>query len=145
MRKQGIINGKLMGALAGLGHTDRVVITDAGLPIPKECDLVIDLALINGIPSFLDTVKAVLNEIIVEKAVLFAPMKDANLAVYETLQEMIPKQEKELAGPDEFIEEVKKAKVVIRTAEFSPCCNMILYSASGVKEMCEPLEVSFER
>lgn len=142
MRKSGIINGKLMGALAGLGHTDRVVITDAGLPIPKECD-VVDLALIDGIPSFLDTVKAVLNEIIVEEAVLFAPMKNANPTVYETLQEMMPKQKKVLLDGEEFLEEVKKAKIVIRTAEFSPCCNMVLYSASGVREMCEQLEISF--
>lgn len=142
MRKGGIINGKLMGALAGLGHTDRVVITDAGLPIPKECD-VADLALVDGIPSFLDTVKAVLNEIIVEEAALFAPMKEANPVVYETLHEMMPKQKKVLLDGEDFIEEVRKAKIVIRTAEFSPCCNMVLYSASGVREMCEPLEVSF--
>ena len=142
MRKGGIINGKLMGALAGLGHTDCVVITDSGLPIPKECE-VVDLALVNGIPSFFDTLEAVLNEIIIEGAVIFAPMKDANPAVYEALCEMMPNQEKKLLDADDFIEEVKKAKIVIRTAEFSPCCNIILSSASGVKEMCEQYHVSF--
>lgn len=142
MRKSGIINGKLMGALAGLGHTDRIVITDAGLPIPKECE-VVDLALVNGIPSFLDTVKAVLNEIIVEEAAIFAPMKEANPTVYTTLNEMLSEQKKVLLNGDDFLAEVAKAKIVVRTAEFSPCCNMILYSASGVKEMCAPFEVSF--
>lgn len=142
MRKNGIVNGKLMGALAGLGHTDRVVITDAGLPIPKECE-VIDLALVNGIPSFLDTVKAVLNEIIVEEVTMFAPMKEANPQVFQTLNEMMPNQTKRLLDGNEFIEEVAKAKIVIRTAEFSPCCNMILYSASGVECMCKELDVSF--
>lgn len=142
MRKNGIINGKLMGVLAGLGHTDRVVITDAGLPIPKECE-VVDLALIDGIPSFMNTVKAVLNEIIVEEAAIFAPMKEANPTVYEELHKMMPNQKKELLDGDAFLEEVKKSKIVIRTAEFSPCCNIVLYSASGVKEMCGPLEVTF--
>ena len=137
MRKTGIINGRLMGALTSLGHTDRVVIADAGLPIPKECE-VIDLALVRGIPSFLDTVKAILNEIVVEKAALFAPMKEANLPMYETLH-----QEKERLESEAFLEEVKKAKIVVRTAEFAPCCNMILYSASGVEELCRPLDVSF--
>lgn len=143
MRKNGIVNGRLMGALAGLGHTDRVVICDAGLPIPKECE-VVDLALVNGIPSFLDTVKAVLNEIIVEEAAIFAPMEEANPTMFATLNEMLPKQKKVLLGNEAFNEEVRKAKIVVRTAEFAPCCNMILYSASGVKEMCEPFEVSFE-
>ena len=142
MRKTGIINGRLMGALTSLGHTDRVVIADAGLPIPKECE-VIDLALVRGIPSFLDTVKAILNEIVVEKAALFAPMKEANLPMYETLHQMLPNQEKERLESEAFLEEVKKAKIVVRTAEFAPCCNMILYSASGVEELCSPLDVSF--
>ncbi|HIX64394.1 MAG TPA: D-ribose pyranase [Candidatus Mediterraneibacter colneyensis] len=142
MKKSGIINRKLMGALAGLGHTDSIVITDAGLPIPRECE-VVDLALVNGIPGFSDTVKAVLNEIIVEEAVIFQPMQEANPRVYQELEQMMPKQKKRLLGGGEFIEEVRKAKIVVRTAEFSPCCNLILYSASGVKEMCEPLDVSF--
>lgn len=142
MRKKGIVNGKLMGALAGMGHTERIVITDAGLPIPKECD-VIDLALVDGIPSFLDTVKAVLNEAIFEKVAIFAPMQEANKPVFETLNSMLPNQEKKLLDGEAFIHEVSKAKIVIRTAEFSPCCNIILYSASGVKEICEPLDVSF--
>ena len=140
MRKCGIVNGKLMGALAGLGHTDSVVITDAGLPIPKECN-VVDLALIKGIPSFLDTVKAVLNEIIVEEVAIFAPMATANASMYGTLEQMLPKQKRKLLEGNEFIEEVKKAKIVIRTAEFAPCCNMIMYSASGVEEMCTNLDV----
>lgn len=142
MKKGGIINKKLMGALAGLGHTDSIVITDAGLPIPKECE-VIDLALVDGIPGFLDTVKAVLGEIIVEEAVIFKPMREANPEMYRTLDEMMPNQKKRLLDGDDFIGEVKKSKIVVRTAEFSPCCNMILYSASGVKEMCGKLDIVF--
>lgn len=140
MRKRGIINGKLMGVLAGLGHTDSIVISDAGLPIPKECDF-IDLALINGIPSFIDTVEAIINEIIVEKVSIFKPMQQANPSTYEQLTKIFVPQQKELLDAEQFIDEVKKAKLVIRTAEFSPCCNIILYSASGVKEMCESLDI----
>lgn len=141
MRKGGIINGRLMGALAGLGHTDAVVITDAGLPIPKECE-VVDLALVKGIPSFLDVLRAVLNEIVVERYVLFAPMEQANPAMYETVTGLLPMQQRELLGPEEFVEAVKSTKIVVRSAEFSPCCNMILYSASGVEELCKALDVS---
>lgn len=141
MKKNGIINPKLMGALAGLGHTDRIVICDAGLSIPKECDCVIDLTLVKGIPSFIDTIGAVLNEIIVEKIAIFGPMEQYNSSMYETLNSMLPKQEKVLMDQIDFAEEVKKAKVIVRTAEFAPCCNVILYSASGVEEMCAPLNV----
>ena len=142
MKKKGIINSKLMGALAGLGHTDSIVITDAGLPIPRECET-IDLALVDGVPGFLETVKAVLNEIIVEEAVIFKPMKEANPRMYDELEKIMPKQKKRLLEGEDFIEAVKNSKIVVRTAEFSPCCNTILYSASGGKEMCEQLDVSF--
>ncbi len=143
MKKSGIINKQLMGALASLGHTDSIVISDAGLPIPKECEIV-DLALVDGIPSFMDVLKAVLNEIIVERFVLFAPIKEANPAVCNAVCELLSRQEKDFMGAEDFIEEVKKAKIVVRSAEFSPCCNVVLYSASGVKEMCEKLDVSID-
>lgn len=143
MRKSGIINGKLMGVLAGLAHTDKIVIADAGFPIPNGPE-VIDLTLVQGIPAFMDVMKAVLNEIIIEKIVMFEPIAEANPEVYFSLDHMLEKQEKNLAGPEEFLKEASEAKAVIRTAEITPCCNVILYSASGVDKFSKPLEVTIE-
>ena len=67
MKKSGIINAELMKALTLARHGHMITICDAGFPIPKGEDI-IDLSLTAGIPSFFDTLKAVLNEIIVEKA-----------------------------------------------------------------------------
>lgn len=50
MRKSGLLNPALAGAVARLGHTDTFVIADCGLPIPHEVP-VIDLTLIFGIPT----------------------------------------------------------------------------------------------
>lgn len=141
MKKGGIINSRLMAAITGLGHTDAIVIADAGLPIPKECE-VVDLALVNGVPSFLQVLEAVLNELIVEKYALFAPIQEANPAMCSTVCNLMPKQEQAFLGPEAFIAEVKKAKIVVRSAEFSPCCNLILYSASGVPQLCEALTIT---
>jgi D-ribose pyranase len=58
VKKIGIINQPISAVIAGLGHTDTVVIADAGLPIPPEPQR-IDLALTEGIPTFLDAVKVV--------------------------------------------------------------------------------------
>lgn len=143
MKKRGVLNARLMGELAALGHTDSIVIADAGFPIPKGCNT-IDLALVKGIPSFLDVLKAVLNEIIVERYILFAPIVEANPDMYATVKDMLKNQKDDLCDPDAFLALAKEAKVIVRTAEFSPCCNMILYSASGVEELCRQLEVSFE-
>ncbi|HKZ27462.1 MAG TPA: RbsD/FucU domain-containing protein, partial [Rubrobacteraceae bacterium] len=43
MRRGGILNAQLAGALARLGHTDTLVVCDAGLPIPPGSE-VVDLA-----------------------------------------------------------------------------------------------------
>ena len=50
MKRSGIINGRLAGSLASLGHTDHVVVCDAGLPIPPGPE-VVDLALRFGVPQ----------------------------------------------------------------------------------------------
>lgn len=34
MKKHGILNSHLAKILADLGHTDKIVIADAGLPVP---------------------------------------------------------------------------------------------------------------
>ena len=143
MKKHGIINGKLMGILAGLGHTDKIVIADAGFPIPEGREIV-DLTLVKGIPTFMDVMKAVLNEVAIEKIMMFAPLTEANPTIYNKLNDTLAKQEKLLANPDEFLEEAKSARVVIRTAEITPCCNVILYSASGINELWEPLDVTID-
>jgi D-ribose pyranase len=54
MKKTGILNQPISAVMASLGHTDTVVIADAGLPIPNGPKR-IDLALAERIPSFLKT------------------------------------------------------------------------------------------
>ena len=123
MKKTGIINSQLMGALTSLGHTDRIAITDSGLPIPKECP-VIDLALVEGIPSFIDTVKAVLNEIIVEKIITFRPMEENNPTVYNQLMEMLPNQDKGSLDGEDFLNEARKDGLDGKTKKGIGLCDI---------------------
>lgn len=67
MKRRGIINAPLSGHLARLGHTDLVVLADAGLPLPPHVP-VVDLAIVFGLPSFVDVLDALLEEIVVEHA-----------------------------------------------------------------------------
>lgn len=130
MKKRGILHAQLMSELTSLRHNDSIAILDVGMSIPKGAT-VIDLALVKGIPSFIDTLKAVLNEIIVEKYGIFKPITEHNPEMYQYLNKMMPAQTEVLLAQEEFAEEIKKAKVVVRTAEFGSCCNIILYSTSG--------------
>ncbi|NSL62341.1 D-ribose pyranase, partial [Bacillus cereus] len=61
MKKIGIMNSEISTIISKLGHTDRIVICDAGLPIPDGVQR-IDVALKAGLPSFLDVLQVILAE-----------------------------------------------------------------------------------
>jgi D-ribose pyranase len=69
MKKGVLLNADISALISRLGHTDQVVIADAGLPIPAAT-LRIDLALTQGVPTFLQIVDVVTSEMQVEKAIL---------------------------------------------------------------------------
>ena len=122
MKKSGIINAKLAGALAGLGHTDQVVICDAGLPLPRGPE-VVDLAFRLGVPSFEVVLSALLEELVVEGATA-AEEVERNTRSHEYLTANLPD-----LGPvphEELKRMVAGAKLVVRTGEATPYSNVIL-------------------
>jgi len=125
MKKIGILNQPISSVIAGLGHTDTLVIADAGLPIPPETQR-IDLALTEGIPTFLDTVRAVLTEMHVEQAIVAEEMLDASPQVYKALKELLGDVPIETVTHLVFKERTRSARAVVRTGEFTPYANAIL-------------------
>ena len=125
MKKIGILNQPISSVIAGLGHTDTLVIADAGLPIPPETRR-IDLALTEGIPSFLDTLRVVLTEMEVERAIVAEEMLDSSPQVYEAVKEMLGDVPIETVTHLIFKERTRSARAVIRTGEFTPYANVIL-------------------
>ena len=127
MKKTTLLHSDLSYAIATLGHLDTLVIADAGLPIPAETER-IDLALTRGVPGAVQTLKVVLDEMKVEKALLAEEAKERNPNFLAEVQEL-------LSGiPIEFVSHVDlkamtgSARAVVRTGEFSPYANVILVS-----------------
>jgi D-ribose pyranase len=129
MKKIGIINQPISAIIAGLGHTDTVVIADAGLPIPAGPER-IDLALTAGVPTFLDALRVILSEMQVEHAVVAAEMLQVSPAVYEAIKTLLGDTPIETVPHQSFKEQTRLAKAVVRTGEFTPYANIIL--AAGV-------------
>lgn len=125
MKKTGILNQPISAVVAGLGHTDTLVIADAGLPIPPGPQR-IDLALKPGLPTFLDTLDVVLTEMQVEKAIIAAELPPASPALYAELVKRLGALPIETVPHTEFKEQTRAACAVIRTGEFSPYANVIL-------------------
>ena len=122
MKREGIINARLAGALAGLGHTDLVVVCDAGLPIPPG-PAVVDLAFRFGVPAFETVLSGLLEELAVEGATA-AEEVERNPRCYELLRTLLP--DLGLVPHEELKRIVARAKLVVRTGEATPYSNVIL-------------------
>ena len=125
MKKIGILNQPISSVIAGLGHMDTLVVADAGLPSPQETQR-IDLALVEGIPGFLDTLRAVLTEMEAERAIIAEEMLETSPGVYEAIKELLCDVPIETVPHSVFKERTRSARAVIRTGEFTPYANIIL-------------------
>jgi len=127
MKKTALINSEVSYVIASLGHMDMLVIADAGLPIPAETKR-IDLALTRGIPSFLDTLRVVLEEMHVEKALVSVEVKQASPKIYAAICAQLGEIPIEAIPHKEFKAMTSSAKAIVRTGEYTPYANVILVS-----------------
>ncbi len=130
MKKTGILNSDISYIVANMGHLDRLCIGDAGLPVPPGSDKV-DLALAEGIPSFLDTLKVVLTELEVQEVILAEEMLTAgeeSKKLFKQIKKMVGKVPINFFGHEQFKDQLYDCKAVIRTGEFTPYANIILVS-----------------
>ncbi|MBO5389391.1 MAG: D-ribose pyranase [Lachnospiraceae bacterium] len=129
MKKAGILNSDISRVLSYMGHTDTICIGDCGLPIPDEVER-IDLALKFGVPTFMDTLKVVKEDMKIEKIVLATEIKEQNKQVLKEIEELFEGEgiEVEYVPHTELKAQTKKCKAVIRTGETTPYANIILQS-----------------
>lgn len=125
MKKTGILNVQLAGYIAGLGHKETFLIADAGMSIPKGVPIV-DLALCAGVPTFEQTLKAVLVETKVEYYYFAEEIYDKNPKLLMLIQELLPDIEYQTMSHEALKEFTKDIKFAIRTGEFSPYPNVVL-------------------
>lgn len=125
MKKRGILQPELSYVITTLGHTDTIVIADAGLPIP-DGPVRIDLALIEGVPPFLTVLQAVLDEVQVEEATIAEEMTEESPELYEQMTDVLGNIPVSQATHENFKARTKDARAVIRTGEFTPYANIIL-------------------
>ena len=88
MKKTKMINSELSYVISQMGHTDSLTIGDCGLPIPPETKR-IDLALTHNVPTFIQTLDVVLEELCVEEAIIASEIKEKNPEVYEAIKKRV--------------------------------------------------------
>lgn len=133
MKKGTILNADISAVISRLGHTDTLVVCDAGLPIPRTTQR-IDMALTQGVPSFIQVLEVVTSEMQIEAAVLAAEIKHNNPQLHETLLVHISQLQQRQGNTidiryishEQFKQQTADSQAVIRSGECSPYANIIL-------------------
>ncbi|MFI6808430.1 D-ribose pyranase [Streptomyces luteogriseus] len=123
MKRTGILNRHLAGALAELGHGDGVLVCDAGMPIP-DGPRVVDLAFRAGVPAFAEVLDGLLAELVVEGATAAQELRGANPEASALLEEHFPGLD--LVSHERLKQLSAGARLVVRTGEARPYANVLL-------------------
>lgn len=131
MKRAMLINSELSYLIAKMGHYDGLTVCDAGLPIPSGVQRV-DLAVSAGIPSFMDTVRAVVSELEIESVELAEEFRTVSPAVHEELVVFLQNVATERGKPlpvtyvshENFKANTRSSVAIVRTGEFTPYANV---------------------
>ncbi len=134
MKRTTLFNAPLSAVIARVGHTDSLVLCDAGLPIPDGPER-IDLAVAKGIPGFLDVLRTMATELQIERIVIASEMasvspefekkfRQAIKEIGENQKQAIPVET--LAHTD-FKRLTSQTRAIVRTGECTYYANAIIY------------------
>ena len=123
------INPQLSRVISETGHTDLIVVADAGLPIPVGTER-IDLAYRPGAPEFLDVLDTVLSELAVEGVTVSAEIVDTSPELLAALTARFRDTEFEITmiPHEEFKVLTRGARAFVRSGEYTPYANVVLHA-----------------
>ncbi len=137
MTETGILNRDIAAQITKLGHTDRMMITDAGFAIPAGVPT-IDVSVAENLPTALQMLDEVLKHFSVEKVVISQATVDVSPSRYqEFLGRFGPDVEKEVIPHSQLRAIAKDMKFIIRTGDFTANSNIVLVSGGGSRWYCE--------
>jgi len=131
MRETGIVNRDICDILSDLGHTDRLIVCDAGFAIPLGVRTV-DISYGENKPTVPEFLAELKKHLSVEK-----------LIISEETKKHVPTRFKQLAGAfgkgmpvdiisqDEIRAQARQVKAVIRTGDFTAYSNVMIVSGGG--------------
>lgn len=128
MKRSRILNKYLNLAIADLGHTDYIVISDAGFPVPDDSKR-IDLAMEKDVPTITQVLELILSDFIYERCIVAVEQKDYNPLLFDRIVKLCSECDVETIPHEEFIHQMTaRAKYIVRTGSFEPWGNLALVS-----------------
>ena len=122
MKKHGVIHPQLARVLAQIGHTDELLVCDAGFPIAPGVER-IDLAYRLGSPGFADVVETIMSAVVVESAVVADETSDE---LVEWLKSVTAAETIQRVPHTDLKERAARSRAAVRTGEITAYSNVIL-------------------
>ena len=127
MKKGGILHPELSHVLASSGHTDYLLISDRGFPVPEEPKR-IDLALVDDKPTVLDVLAAIDAEWSIDRVVITEEMQLVSPERVKELKALFPGVRFEVISHIDLKRLGHGARATIRTGDTCPYANLIIVS-----------------
>lgn len=139
-----VLNAELAAAIAAMGHTDVLMITDAGFPISENTRR-IDLALTRGIPTIEEVLTVVDEELIAERVLYADDVPEMNPPLNRLIQETYGEgsgTQVETIPHKDVLAYGDEAKAIVRTGDFNPWGNIVIECGTDPKAWFDDNEVS---
>lgn len=134
LRKPRIINAELNHMLSSMGHTDILLVTDAGFPIPSDA-WVVDLSITRNFPDLVPVLEIVSEVFMAEKLIYADYVPAHNPRLNESLGRLFKDCVHETVAHETMLSEIaKKAKGFVRTGGFDPWGNIALVAGVDLNE-----------
>src|SRR5438874_6143411 len=127
MKKGGILHPGICEVLAATGHTDYITICDRGFPVP-EGPRRIDLALVDGIPTVLDALRAIAAEWALDRVIITQEMTEVSPRHVNAIRSIVGEVPLQVIPHLELKHLSRTAKATIRTGDTTPWGNIIIVS-----------------
>lgn len=127
MRRGGILHPALGHLLSSTGHTDYFTVCDRGFPVPDGPER-IDLALVDGVPTVLDVLRAVHAEWVIDRVLITEEMEQVSPERVEEIRAVVGDVPLQVVTHLELKRLAPEGKATVRTGDSVPYANIILVS-----------------
>ena len=131
MKETGFLNREITSVISMMGHTDELIVCDAGFAIPLRVRTV-DISLAKDKPTVLELLEELTKHFSVEKLVMANETKNVSPTRFSAIVGLFPKDiPVETIPHTDFKQRSAKVKAIIRTGDFTAYSNVLLVSGAG--------------
>lgn len=131
MKEVGTLNRGVAEIISVMGHTDEMIVCDAGFAIPLGVKTV-DISLAENKPTVVEVLEELNKVFSVEKLIFANETKEVSPSMFTRITTMFSEDVPVETIPHEDLKQrAKSVKAIIRTGDFTAYTNVLLVSGAG--------------